>query len=201
MKPVTRDEVLGLADYEAIRDRFRARVIEEKRARRVALGDKATALFENHDTVLLQIQEMLRTERITRESAVMHEIETYNHLVPGDDELSATVMIEIPDPATRDVFLAKAVGFQKHLAIVVDGGEPVRATWEKSRELEDTASAVNYVRFPLGPKGAAHIREKKKDARVELLVDHPAYHARVTLGPATLASLADDLAEPAGRAR
>src|SRR5271154_4518977 len=98
MKPVRRDEVMGLADYETIRDRFRSRVIEEKRARRVTVGDSASAVFENHDTVLLQIQEMLRTERITREAAIKHEIDTYNTHAPGKDELFATVMIEIPDP-------------------------------------------------------------------------------------------------------
>jgi hypothetical protein len=66
MKPIERGEVLGLAEYEAIRDRFRARVIEEKKARRTTLGDRASCLFENRDTVLMQIQEMLRTERISR---------------------------------------------------------------------------------------------------------------------------------------
>ena len=35
MKPVTRDEILDLGAYEQIRERFRARVIEEKTARRV----------------------------------------------------------------------------------------------------------------------------------------------------------------------
>ena len=67
MKPVDRREILPLGEYEAIRERFRARVIEEKRARRVAFGDMATCVFENHDTVLLQVQEMLRTERITKD--------------------------------------------------------------------------------------------------------------------------------------
>ena len=57
----------GLAEYEAIREPFRARVIAEKKARRVALGPNASCVFENRDTALMQIQEMLRTERITRE--------------------------------------------------------------------------------------------------------------------------------------
>jgi len=34
MKPIELGEIMGLADYEAIRDRFRARVIQEKKARR-----------------------------------------------------------------------------------------------------------------------------------------------------------------------
>jgi hypothetical protein len=192
MKPVRRDEVMGLADYETVRDRFRARVIDEKKVRRIPLGDKATALFENHDTVLMQIQEMLRTERITRESAIVHEIETYNQLVPGDHELSATVMIEIPEPGVRDAFLAKAIGFQKHIALVVDG-EPISATWEKSRELDDTASAVNYVKFPLSARAEAHLRERRKDAKAELVVDHPTYQVKVPIPPAALASIVEDL--------
>ena len=61
MKPVTRAELLELGAYESIREQFRARIIAEKRQRYVALGGNMTLLFENHDTVLFQIQEMLRT--------------------------------------------------------------------------------------------------------------------------------------------
>jgi hypothetical protein len=194
MKPVQRNEVLGLADYESIRDRFRSRVIEEKKVRRVSVGDKVSAVFENHDTVLLQIQEMLRTERISREAAVQHEIDTYNAHVPGKDELFATVMIEIGDKDEREAFLASARGFERHVALLVDG-EKTPARWEKTRELEDRASAVNYLRFSLSPKGAAHVRTEKKSARLEIVIDHPAYAARATLSPTTVASLAEDLVE------
>src|SRR5579872_7468158 len=88
MKRIDPGEILGLAPYEQVRDKFRARVIAEKKARRVQLGPVVSLLFENHDTVLLQIQEMLRTERITRPAAIQHEIDTYNELVPGPNELS-----------------------------------------------------------------------------------------------------------------
>src|SRR5450432_3314744 len=108
MKTVERSELLGLADYETIRPQFRARVIEEKKQRRIAIGPRATALFENHDTVLLQIQEMLRTERITREASIQHEIDTYNEFIPGAGEVSCTIMIEIDDKTERDTFLVAA---------------------------------------------------------------------------------------------
>lgn len=194
MKQVQRNEVLGLADYEPIRDRFRARVIEEKKARRVTVGDKVSAVFENHDTVLLQIQEMLRTERISREAAIQHEIDTYNAHVPGTDELFATVMIEIGDKEEREAFLVKARGFERHVAIIVEG-EKSPARWEETRELEDRASAVNYLRFSLSRKAAAYLRDAKKNAKVEMVIDHAAYAARAVLSPATVASLAEDLAE------
>ncbi len=125
MKLVDRGEILGLAEYETVRERFRARVIGEKKLRRVQLGPRATAVFENHDTMLMQIQEMLRTERITRPAAVQHEIDTYNEIVPAADELSCTVMIEIVDKAERDAFLQAALGFEKHVWFVA--GERVPA--------------------------------------------------------------------------
>src|SRR6478609_4852038 len=102
MRTIERNEILPLGDYEAIRPHFRARVIEEKRARRVRLDDQLAVSFENRDTVLLQIQEMLRTERITAEPAVAHEISTYNDLVPGPDQLSLILWVEIPEKALRD---------------------------------------------------------------------------------------------------
>src|SRR5512139_161517 len=65
IRPVTLDEIVGLERYEVIRDEFRRRTIALKRNRRVSVGDDVTFVFENHDTVLFQIQEMLRAERIT----------------------------------------------------------------------------------------------------------------------------------------
>ena len=60
MRKVSRSEILDLGAYEQVRERFRGRMIEEKRHRRVAVGPSMTFIFENHATVLLQIQEMLR---------------------------------------------------------------------------------------------------------------------------------------------
>ncbi len=201
MKPIQRGEVLGLAEYEAIRDRFRARVIEEKRRRRVKLGDRASCVFENRDTVLLQIQEMLRTERITREASVLHEIETYNQLVPGERELSATIMIEIDDKDTRETFLRDAKGLERAFAIVVDGhecraGEPSDPT----REHPERTTAVHYVKFPLSAEADRALRdvlEKKRraaDVKMALVADHPKYAARTELSAEVVQSLAEDLA-------
>jgi hypothetical protein len=58
MSLVTRGELLGLAEYEQVREAFRRRIMALKQARRVALGTNMTVLFENHDTALFQIQEM-----------------------------------------------------------------------------------------------------------------------------------------------
>ncbi len=190
MQRVERNEILKIGEYETIREPFRARIIAEKKARRVAFGPLATAVFENHDTVLLQIQEMIRTERITREGAILHEIETYNQLIPADGELSATVMLEIDDRDTREKFLNAAAGIHEHIAMEVDGDRS-RATWDDRLVIPGRASAVLYLKFPLSKDALRKI--KSGAAKVALVASHPAYEARAELSPAAVKSLTEDL--------
>jgi hypothetical protein len=195
MKPVSRNEILSLADYEPLRERFRARVIEEKKVRRSSLGPKMSFLFENHDTALLQIQEMIRTERITRESAILHEIETYNALVPRDGELSASFFIEIVDKAERDAFLEQAKGIEKSITLDVDG-TPFPARLDEKLLHEDRASAVMYARFVLSPEALAAFAAGHRGGKaphVQVSVNHAVYQAKTVLGTATFRSLAEDL--------
>ncbi|MCL2725797.1 MAG: DUF3501 family protein [Polyangiaceae bacterium] len=197
MKPVTRGEVLGLAEYEQIRDPFRARVIEEKKRRRVALGPHATCIFENRDTVLLQIQEMLRTERISRESAIMHEIDTYNELIPNDHEISATIMIELDDKTERERFLVEAKGLDRCFALVVDGHK-CRGKHDEVRENPDRTTAVHYVKFQLVPEAEQALRavlakvRSASDVRVSLVAEHPRYTAKTDLPSVLVRELAED---------
>jgi hypothetical protein len=197
MKPIERGEVLGLAEYERIRERFRARVIAEKKHRRVAVGPKASAVFENRDTVLLQIQEMLRTERITRPGAVDHEIATYNELLPGKDELSCTFMIEIADKAERDAFLAAAVGLERHVWLVA-GSLRVQARSIDRGASADRTTAVHYLKFALPPSLAERLRNAATSdetiTHLELAVDHPAYAVEAVLPAETILQLGQDLA-------
>jgi hypothetical protein len=190
MKPVHRSEVLDLGAYESVREHFRARVIEEKKHRRVSVGPNIIVLFENHDTVLLQIQEMLRTERITREGAVEHEIETYNDLLGGPNELGATIMIQIADPEERDAFLVRAAGLERYVVLLVDY-TPISATFDAARSLEGQASAVTYVKFSL--REPAALRVRSGEARLALLIDHPDVSARADLDADVRANLAEDL--------
>ena len=194
MKPIERAELLGLAEYEQVRDRFRSRVIGEKKVRRVQLGPKATAVFENRDTVLLQIQEMLRTERITRPAAVQHEVDTYNDSVPGDDQLSCTVMIEIIDKDEREAFLRDARGFEAQVWLVV-GADRIRARSIDRGVAKDRTTAVHYLKFDLPAPTAAALRNAStaRSLASSLEVDHPAYAATAPLSPECVEALRDDL--------
>ena len=191
MKPVERSELLELGAYEQIREHFRARVLALKGPRRVALGPNMTVLFENHDSVLFQIQEMLRTERITSEKAILHELETYNELVPGDAELSATIFIEYPDRDERERMLTALAGVEDDFYLVA-GGERSRVVPDERGTDPSRTMAVQYVKFPLGPAALAAVRSARGPVLVG--VAHPAYTAEVELGRETLASLSEDVA-------
>ncbi len=193
MREIERSEILDLGAYEQVRDRFRDRVIALKKTRRVAVGEHMTFLFENRDTVLLQIQEMLRTERITREEGIAHEIETYNTMLPGEGELFATLMIEVEDKVERAKLLDALADLRSHVVLDL-AGQRVAGEFEMvPGEEEGRLPAVNYVRFRVGP-GAAAVLEDEAQAAA-LVVDHPAYRVRTELSATTRAELARDLAE------
>ena len=189
MKKIQRSEILPLAEYEQVREHFRRRVIELKKPRRVALGDEMSIVFENYDTMLMQVQEMLRTERITNEKGIAHELDTYNELVPADGALSATLFIEIPDARRREEMLTRLCAIEEHVVLEV-GAARARATFEEGRRDKGRAAAVQYLQFPLPPDALAALRAKQPAA---LVFDHPALQARFELSPGTVASLADDV--------
>jgi hypothetical protein len=191
MKPITRDELLDLSAYEKIRDAFLRSIIERKKARYVKLGANMTALFENRDTVLLQIQEMLRTERITQEAAIAHELETYNALVPGERELSLTLFIEYQDRDERERMLAALAGLEDKFRLRV-GAELVPVIPDARGTDRERTMAVHYIKFPLTQ--AAFAAFMSGSAPVSLEVEHPAYSAVAELPALTLLSLREDFA-------
>jgi hypothetical protein len=199
MQPIQRGEVLGLADYELIRPRFRARVIDDKRLRRVRLGEHLSAVFENRDTVLLQIQEMLRTERITSADGVAHEIATYNELVPGEGELSVTLFVEIPDRDERERALRDLAGLEDQLRVEVAGERlPLRGPARNELSAERT-TAVHYVKAKL-PPALVKALASTPPCPLALVVDHPRYQARGECSPTLAAALGRELADHPARA-
>ncbi|MEO8431394.1 MAG: DUF3501 family protein [Acidobacteriota bacterium] len=191
MKPIAGDEVLNLHEYEVARPDFRRKVIEVKRRRRVALGPLITLVFENRETVLFQIQEMLRIERIVRPEKVQVELDVYNELLPGDGEVAATLFIEVTDPAMVQPTLDRFVGLDEPGRLVLStGAVDYPAGFAAGQSREDRISAVHYIRFPLGDAGR---RALASTGKAGLRVDHGGYSASVELSPETVEELRRDL--------
>ncbi|HTP25257.1 MAG TPA: DUF3501 family protein [Anaeromyxobacteraceae bacterium] len=147
---VERSEILGLGEYEAQREAIRARILGEKRIRRVHVGPVLTLLFENADTIRYQVQEMVRTERLTGDAEVRHELETYNELLGGPGELGCTLLIELDDPVERDARLREWRTLPEHLYVGLPGGRKARARYDRRQVGSDRLSAVQYLKFEVG---------------------------------------------------
>lgn len=179
MKKVSLDEVMGLTRYEQVRDDFRRRIIALKKQRRVPVGDHITFVFENRDTVLFQIQEMLRAERITDLDKVRFEVEVYNELIPDDGELSATMLIEITEQERIRPELVRLIGIENAVSLRIGEQFSIPAIFEAGRSKEDNLSAVQYVRFALPPESRQALRGEQLEAAI--VVSHPNYQAHAVL--------------------
>jgi hypothetical protein len=190
MRKVKADEILALGAYEQIRDRFRNRIIAHKRERRVLLGPEMSLLFEDHDTVLSQVQEMLRAERISDPKAVQFEIDTYNELVPRDGCLLATLMIEEPDRDIREQKRRTYVGLENAIALDL-GAVAIPGKFAPEGLQGDHIAVVQYLTFEMGPEASALLLDHGKPATI--VCTHPKYPYRATLDDALRRSIANDL--------
>lgn len=193
MPKVEYSEIKDIYQYEKIRPEFRRRIIELKKKRRVEIGDKLSLTFENHDTVLFQIQEMVRAERIVDEEKIKDEVDVYNQLIPEPGELSATLFIEIREMDKIKEELDRFHGIDSPGCVYLKIGDRylVPAIFESGRARADKVSAVHYLRFRFAPEQKRAFLEG--DQPVELVVDHPNYRHRAVINPETLRSLAEDL--------
>jgi hypothetical protein len=190
---LTLADVLDLRAYERVREDFRARVMERKRRRRVALGPIMTLMFESVDTVRFQVQEMARVEKILSDEGIQVELDIYNRLLPQVGELSATLFIELTtDDALRE-WLPKLVGIERALGIAI-GDEVVASTPEEAHAAalvrETVTPAVHYVRFGLT---SAQVEAFAGPAEVALVATHPAYQEHAPLSDVVRAELLGDL--------
>jgi uncharacterized protein DUF3501 len=189
MNKIILDDILGFSAYEKVRQKFRDDIIEKKKQRRISLGDKVSMVFENRDTVIFQIQEMLRAERITDLDKIREEIAVYNELVPNPGELSATLFLEIEDQSHLREDLLQFLGIDEAVALKI-GEYVIPGRFEEGHSKEDKISAVQYVRFSLNSEARQAFA---RGELAELVIDHPNYKARAILGVEVQKSLAEDL--------
>jgi hypothetical protein len=190
---LTHDQLFSPEQYARIRPEFRARVIEHKKHRRLALGAHAALYFEDRLTMQYQIQEMLRLERMFEPELIQDELDVYNPLIPDGHNWKATFMIEYPDEAERRRMLARLVDIEHRVWLRVAGFERIRAIANEDldRSAPDKTASVHFMRFELDPS----MREAMRlGAALHAGIDHPAYAIEVPVPEAVRASLCQDLA-------
>ncbi len=174
MKKLTRDDLYSLEKYTEIRNEFRAKVMEHKKDRQLAIGPNVTLYFEDRFVMQYQVQEMLRAEKIFEAEGIEEELETYNALIPDGSNWKATFMIEFSDEAERREALANMIGIEEQVWMKVDGSDEIIPICDEDleRDNEKKTSAVHFMRFELSSEMVAAI---KQGSRLSAGIHHSAY--------------------------
>lgn len=190
---LSRADLMSLEQYSTARKEFRARVLEHKRNRLIAIGPNVTWAFEDRLTIQYQVQEMLRVERIFESAGIQDELDAYNPLIPDGSNWKVTFLIEFPDPEERKQRLAVLKGIEDRCWVQVEGlGRSFAiADEDLERENEEKTSSVHFLRFELNGEMVSKV---KAGASVKVGIDHPEYSFEVQLSGAQRDSLARDFA-------
>jgi len=194
MNKLNRSDLFSLEEYSIERESFRNRVLEEKKSRKVYIGENVVLLFENKNTIQYQIQEMLRIEKIFDSEGINEELDAYNPLIPDGANLKAVMLIEYPNVEERKEKLKILKGIERKIWIKVGSHNKVFAIADEDLEREDDTktSAVHYLRYEFG---AAMINDWKNGANVIMGIDHAEYQVPETIIKSDISlSLSQDFA-------
>ncbi|GIU83257.1 MAG: fructose-bisphosphate aldolase [Acidimicrobiales bacterium] len=193
-RKLTLDDIADARAYERERPEFLRHVVSLKKKRRVQVGPFVSFVFENRDTIRFQIQEMARAERIYTDEGILHELETYNPLIPDPGTLSATMFIELTSTEELRHWLPRLVGIETKAELRI--GEPaelVRCEVDpdhlKMLTREEATASVHFVRFRLDPRQI----DAFERGPVTLAVTHDHYDHAAVLSAETIEELTKDL--------
>ncbi len=176
------EDISDLREYERVRDDSIAAIIELKKKRRPQVGPFVSVLFDNRETVLSQIHEMARAERILTDEGLQMQLDTYNPLIPEPGTLSATLLLELTDEWDLREWLPRLVGIERHV-VIDSAGETIRCVVEEEHESqltrEDVTAAVHFIRFELSDEQV----DSFGTGPVVLRIDHPEYAHADDVGP------------------
>ena len=155
---IEKTDILPRDEYKIKRKTLREKIVLRKKFRRVDIGPYVTMYFENKDTIIHQINEMVYIED-GGEEQISDEILAYKSLVPDGRELVATVMVEIDNPIKRAEFLSKMGGFEEQISIkILDKVIKGKAELDADRTTADgKASSVQFVHFKFEEEEIEHI--------------------------------------------
>jgi hypothetical protein len=191
-REITRNDLMSLEQYAEQRDEFRQRVLAHKKHRQVALGPNATLYFEDRLTLLYQIQEMLRIEKVFEADGINEELEAYNPLIPSGRNFKATFMIEYADATVRAAQLEKMLNIEDLVWMQVGEHDKIWAIADEDLERSNDikTSAVHFMRFEIDDEMA---QELKAGADLQIGVQHAVYTYEMLVEGDTRASLLADL--------
>ena len=188
---ITAADILPLPIWGAQRKAHRKALSEVKKNRRVAIGPHVTLYFENWDTMWYQEQEKLWIEK-GGDAQLPDELAAYVPMIPDGTELSATLMIEIPDETKRRRILSELGGVETMVTISVGDH---RITGIAQEDLDRTTadgktSAVHFLHFAFSRDQIASFGNLYNELMMR--IDHPAYGHAAIVGDTVRGALFGD---------
>lgn len=191
MKKIEYTDIIPYHEYLKVRKEFQDKIIKLKKNRRVQVGEHITFVFENRETVLYQIQEMIRLEKMTDEKLIKNEIEVFNQLIPNENELCATMLIEIFERHLIKPILNSLSGIHDKKIFLQFNNEAITPVFYEENTQEGRISAVQYVKFVFTKEQVKEFIETKNP--IKLLIKHPNYKAEAIIPENVKSSLIEDL--------
>ena len=190
-KIIEKKDLVPYDVYEKNRKKIRKELVEFKKNRRIPLGPHATFYFENFDTMLAQIQEMLHIEK-GGDAQLKDELSAYNPLIPKGNELVTTLMFEIDNPEIRADFLGKVGGIEEKVFIQI-ANEKINGNPEKDIDRtseEGKASSVQFLHFKFSDVQIDKF--KNSENSVIIGIDHNLYDYTIKISDQIRNELAKD---------
>lgn len=192
MRPLTLDDLLPFRDYAARRrECFETHSRYLDRYRRIRVGPCATLLFENRQTLWFRVQEIVRIARLADAPQIQEELDLYNRLLPGRNQLQAALVLSaesLSEPAPVDWVHLDGESVRMSM-----GDRLLPAHLVTSRPEDRCAGTSHWLQFTLTPSGRQALADFRRPARFE--IDHASYrHQSPPLSEDVRQSLLDDLA-------
>ena len=188
---ISKSDILNRDEYKAKRKILREKMVLRKKNRRLDIGPYITIYFENRDTILHQINEMVYIENGGDEQ-IKDEISAYKSLIPNGKELVATLMVEIDSPIKRADFLGKMGGFEENLEVIVNH-KVIKGNPESDLErttAEGKASSVQFVHFEFDEEAINEFKNTSKD--IMITINHNNYKHSTIMSKETKDELSKD---------
>jgi hypothetical protein len=190
-RKITPKDIAPYETYARERKERKQALVAIKKNRRIEVGPFVTFFFENYDTMLGQVQEMLHIEK-GGEAQIEDELQAYNPLIPQGHELIATMMLEIEDAARRTQILMKLGHIENEVYMDVAGAR-IRATpteYEDRTTEDGKTSSVHWLRFKFTPEQMKAFRSSEGD--VVIGISHANYGHMAVVPAEVRAALAAD---------
>lgn len=193
MRKINFSEIISPQEYEKRRKTLLEHITNLREKLKVRVGSQILIVFENRDTLLFQIQEILRTEQILSDDEIKYEIDAYNELIPEKNEIAATLFVEVDDIRSLCQSLNRLVGLDKgkYLYLQVDDKFKIYAEFEKENYKENLISTIYFIKFKLKPEEIEEI--KNLDNELKIVIEHPNYKSYAIISKETREELISEL--------